>query len=174
MNRKHMIILFLALIIMACLNVSVYATGESFVVKLVAENKKLKAGDTVSVTLKLSDFENITGIYAFSTTIDYDTNVFEELDEDSFTALNSWSAPTYNKATKELVMDSSKAVSKEEDIVKIEFKVKSNVNVDKSNIEVKNALTSEGEYDIKAKDNSIITLNVSGLNLSLKRYRLMD
>ena len=83
MKISKCVILFLIVTIILSINFTVYsATGDSYEVKMNADKKSLKTGDTITISLVLDNI-NIQsgekGLGSYEGSIVYDTNVFENL-----------------------------------------------------------------------------------------------
>lgn len=124
-------------------------------------SSKLKAGDVVTVTLKISSIDAGDGIDAIVATLDYDKNVFEEVTEDSFEGINKWNVNVYSTDTQMFTVTKSSKVNSVSDILKISLKVKDTISVDSTEIKLKDitasggAVDSGGTGDIEIKEASV-------------------
>lgn len=110
-------------------------------------SSKLKAGDTVEVTLKISNIDAGEGIDAVMGTLDYDKNVFEEVTEDNFEGLNKWNVNIYSTDSQKFTVTKSSKVNQASDILKLTLRAKSTISVDSTTITMKNVTASGGSVD---------------------------
>lgn len=105
-----------------------------------------KNEEEITLTLELKEFKEIEdGLYAYKGQIQYDKNVFYEIEERNFTTQNSWESLKYNKENNEFVIIKKSGVVSEEEFLQIKLKVKNNGIAGKSNIVITNQTTSEGK-----------------------------
>lgn len=118
---------------------------------------ELRAKEEVVITLQLNEYQDIqTGINAYKATIEYDNNVFEELTENNFKAVNGWSELKYNNSTKEFVSIKKAGSKVAEDIVQITLKVKANASAQTAMIKIKDITASEGKEDLKIGETNFL------------------
>jgi len=159
--KKKLIIIMIAIIL--SFSTVVYATNQSYAIKLISSKTQLMQGEEFEVILKIENLKNITeGIYAYSAQIEYDTTIFETLNEESFTGENGWSSPTFNQENGKITADISRGVKTEGNLLKIMFKVKQDALIDKTAlIKIINFKASEGEIDIETKEEQLSLLIVN-------------
>ena len=100
--------------------VSAYSVGMSL-----SSKSKLKAGDTVTVTVNLGNVDAGNGIDTITGELSYDTNVFETLSTSNFIASNDWT-PTYAASTNMITVLKNTKVKSSETVLTISLKVKDN------------------------------------------------
>lgn len=106
--------------------------------------------EVVTLSLKLNNFQKIEdGLYAYKGQIQYDKEVFYELDTKNFKVKNNWTSLQYNKENNEFVVIKKSGVTDPEEFLQIDLKVKKNAKAGNSNIVIKNQTTSEGKEDIE-------------------------
>lgn len=158
--KRSIKILLTVLVIMMCIAGAVNAASMTMELK---SSSKLVAGDTVVVTLRISNIDTGNGVNTMSGNIVYDTNVFEAITEQNyntaFEGLNSWSVNPlgYNAEQNRFTALRGSNVNMASDVMKIKLKVKSTVTVDSTTIQVKEMEFSAGEEtgDINPTDVSI-------------------
>ncbi len=111
-------------------------------------SSKLKVGDNVEVTLKISNITAGEGIDAIVATLNYDKNVFEEVSQNNFTGMNQWNVNLYATDTQIFTITKSAKVNTPSDVLKIVLKVKSPVNVNSTEIKIKDITASGGAVDV--------------------------
>lgn len=160
--KKAIYCLVIIIALVLCSNVALAASA-SFGIALTSTKTEVNPGDEITVTLKVRDFQNINeGLYSFLAKIEYDTQFFETLTQDSIKGLGTWSSvPTFNPDTGLVVADSGSGVKTESDVFSVIFKVKETAQTGSSTqIIVKDFEASEGEEDLIANENAIININV--------------
>ena len=73
----------------------ILAIGQTLGSSIEIENIEIKQGEKTSITLKIDSDEQIN---AFQAKINYDTNIWEELDENSFEIKDGWESLKYNES----------------------------------------------------------------------------
>lgn len=108
---------------------------------------KLKAGDTVEVTLRIANIQAGEGIDAIVATLDYDKNVFEQVLQENFTGMNQWSVNLYSTDTGIFTMTRSSKVNTTSDVLKIKLRAKSAVSANSTEIKLKDITASGGAVE---------------------------
>lgn len=111
-------------------------------------SSKLKAGDTIEVTLKIGNISAGDGIDAIVASLDYDKNVFEQVTQNNFVGLNQWNVNIYDATTQIFTMTKSAKVNTPTDVLKITLKVKNPVNVNSTTVTIKDISASGGAVDV--------------------------
>lgn len=159
-NLKTRIIL-ITVVLIAVLSVTSFASAFSVNMTL-NSTSRLKAGDYVVVTLKISSINAGNGIDAILATLDYDKDVFEEVTEENFDNLNRWRVGLYYEVSQKFTVLRSSKVNTPGDILKITLKVKDNINVNSTKITIKDisasggAIINGGTGDIHIPEASVI------------------
>ena len=154
MKKRHVITYIVVMCVLLC--TSVYATISGDInLSVNSDKKSLYAGDEFSVTLSLKDLETDGGINAIEGYIDIDENIIEDLTIDSIVTengkvkinddniLNVYSADNNNANSDEgivfntdpvsgrgdykIVINLSKKITSDVDLVTVNFKIKSDV-----------------------------------------------
>lgn len=149
------------LLMILIITISSYVSAFSASMKL-ESSSKLNVGDTVEVTLKISNIDAGAGIDAIAATLEYDKNVFDVVTKDSFTGLNNWSLGIYSEETQMFTLLRTSKVNISSDVLTIKLKVKSLTNIQTSNVKVKDvtasggALVDGGTGEIEISDVNVI------------------
>ena len=128
-----------------------------------SSSSKLKAGDTVTVTMSLGNIDAGNGIDTITAELNYDKNVFETVETSNLIASNSWT-PTYASSTNMLTVLKNSKVTKGETVLTITLKVKSTLSVKSTTVTLKDIVVSGGRVqdggtgDISV-NNASVTIN---------------
>ena len=128
-----------------------------------SSNSKLKAGDTVTVTMSLGNIDAGNGIDTITAELNYDKNVFETVETSNLIASNSLT-PTYASSTNMLTVLKNSKVTKGETVLTITLKVKSTLSVKSTTVTLKDIVVSGGRVqdggtgDISV-NNASVTIN---------------
>ena len=128
-----------------------------------SSNSKLKAGDTVTVTMSLGNIDAGNGIDTITAELNYDKNVFETVETSNLIASNNWT-PTYASSTNMLTVLKNSKVTKGETVLTITLKVKSTLSVKSTTVTLKDIVVSGGRVqdggtgDISV-NNASVTIN---------------
>ena len=128
-----------------------------------SSNSKLKAGDTVTVTMSLGNIDAGNGIDTITAELNYDKNVFETVETSNLIASNSWT-PTYASSTNMLTAVKNSKVTKGETVLTITLKVKSTLSVKSTTVTLKDIVVSGGRVQDggtgdKNVNNASVTIN---------------
>lgn len=158
MKKIYKIILILGVMLLF-ITTNVKATN-SFKLNVTANKTSLKPGDTVEITLNVSDINvGEVGINTVEGTIEYDNEIFEDITASNIQSLNNWSL-TYNSEETEykgkiLAVILQSGVTEKQDIGKITLKVKSDVKDTTTLIKIKNIASNDGNELINETDKEI-------------------
>ena len=120
----------------------------SFAVDLSATSATVEQGGDVQVTVRLNEFTpDKTGINAIMFTIDYDKTTFDTLSASDFTAMNGWSAPTFNPANGQIAFSNPSYMSEDHDLVTIKFHVKDTAFLGLKTITIRDVEAADGIND---------------------------
>ena len=157
--KKIIVNLFIVLFVNLCF-IQVVSAALNIKTSLVSNNTELKEGDLVKISLSFHDFEDIKkGINAYKGTLEYDKNIFEELNQSNFESLNGWEELKYNLKNGEFVSFRKVGTNFSENVVQFTLKVKKGIDAATTTVKVKDIVTSEGKKDIFLED-AFIVLNV--------------
>lgn len=154
--KKNFIYAILIMLIIVLPNVKVNAaTGDSYVIKLNSDKTALSSGETITMTLNVSDI-NIQsgdkGIGAYEGTISYDTNVFTDM---KITGNDKWDTPVENGGKFTSVKSDGICTSEAQTLLKIELTVKDNATIGNTTIQIKNFKASNALESISTSDTSL-------------------
>lgn len=141
--KKFLKILSIIISLIIILSISGIVNAFSVNMKL-DSSSQLKAGSTVEVTLKIVNIDAGDGIDAIAGTLEYNKNVFDEVTEDSFEGINKWNVNIYSTDTQMFTVTKSSKVNTVSDVLKITLRVKDTVNVDSTEIKIKEIAASGG------------------------------
>lgn len=152
---KKIIIISIAIVIAILL--LTYNLVSADIIKLEAKvsstTTEIKDEQELTITFSLDQYNEIDkGINAYKATLQYDPNIFEELTESNFISQNNWEQLKYNKATGEFIAIKKAGSITPEDIVKINFKAKSELKAGKTEIKITDVVSSEGKADIQINE----------------------
>ena len=121
--------------------------------KVSSTTTEIKDEQELTITFRLDKYNEIDkGINAYKATLEYDKNIFEEVTEKNFTSQNDWEQLKYNKETGEFVAIKKAGSITPEDIVKINLKAKNELKAGKTEIKIKDVVSSEGKADIQINE----------------------
>lgn len=158
LKKVLLIILLTIVLIMPTFNV-VYA--DSLSVNARVSTTEYKKGDTVIVTVSLSNINSTAGIYGLSGKLVYDKEVFEAItadstgNTDSITKQGEWSNATYNPTTNEFTILTATPAKTSQNIMQISLKVKDNAKLGETIIMLNDLEASNSEEDISTSPASI-------------------
>lgn len=141
---------FLIAIVVICTSILALSTKIQAIDKTLNSNieidkTEIKKGEETTITLKINSEEQIN---AFKAKINYDENIWEELDENNFETKEGWESLKYNKDNKEfIVIDKQDETNKE--ILEIKLKAKNNVNTDNTEITIDEITASNENTEFK-------------------------
>ena len=143
-------VVFLITVILICMsflmfNNKIQATDKTINSSIDIEKAEIKQGEETSITLKINCDEQIN---AFQAKINYDDNIWEELDENSFETKEGWESLKYNKNNKEFnIINKQDKTNKE--ILKIKLKAKNNASVENTEITIDQIVASDGKTEFE-------------------------
>lgn len=153
--KKTLSIVLVAMMALILCSSAVFAVT-SFSVVLSANNTKVEVGEEVEVTVALKNFTaGETGINSITYTIDYDTAVFEVLEDKNLSSANGWDSPTFNPTNGEAVMLNSQFMAEDHDVMKIKFKVKEEAKLGNTVVTIKEISASDATNEIYPSDQKI-------------------
>lgn len=145
--------IILTLIIVLSMQFNVFAA--EFKTETTANKKEIKKGEQVVVTLSFKDYKDIgKGLNAYKATLQYDKNLFEEVEQSDFQTLNSWEELLYNPDNGEFVSIKKAGSMDDESVVKITLKAKSDIRPETTTITIKDVTASEGKEDITTNESN--------------------
>jgi len=118
------------------------------IIKLSASTSKVKQGEEITLLLKLNTDKTIN---TYKAKISYDSDIWEELSEDSFNVKGNWERLKYNKENHEFILINKHEILKE-DILEIKLKAKRNATIGKTKVGIENLLLADGKEELQSKD----------------------
>lgn len=152
----------LTISIMALILVISTISNAASVGMTLSSNSKLKAGDTVTVTMSLGNIDAGNGIDTITAELNYDKNVFETVETSNLIASNSWT-PTYASSTNMLTAVKNSKVTKGETVLTITLKVKSTLSVKSTTVTLKDIVVSGG----RVQDGGTGDINVNNASVTI-------
>lgn len=149
---KKKIIIIVGMVILMLLFANVFSKA-NLKAEISGSTIDVKGGQEVTIILKFNEYKEIkNGLNAYKATLEYNSDIFEEVTQGSFVCQNNWEELKYNKNTGEFVAIKKVGSNIPEDVVKITLKAKEKVKATITDIIIKDIVTSEGEKDIKVED----------------------
>lgn len=160
-SKKVLLILLIAVMIIASSMNFVYA--DSYSVTMQADKGNYAEGQTVEITVALSNIDSNTGLYGLNGKLTYDTDVFEPITSnaatgatDDITALSGWGSVTYNGADGVFSIVTTSPVSTgTQNIMTIKLTVKEGAPLGKATVMLSDLEASNGDDDITSTPVSI-------------------
>lgn len=150
MKLKKLCITILIMITILFTANTVFAANVQTEIGATKQEVQAKEEEGITLNLKLNNFQKIEdGLYAYKGQIQYDKNVFYELEAKNFNVKNDWTSLQYNKENNEFVVIKKSGVTEPEEFLQIDLTVKKDAKAGNSNIIIKNQTTSEGKEDIE-------------------------
>ncbi len=162
MKFKKSMILILAVMVILGMSITVKAanTTDTYKINLSTTNKTVKQGETITISLNVSDINIQTGdkgIGSYQGKIEYDTNVFEEL---KMSGNDNWDKPSENEGVFTSVNSNGICVQDAQEIATITLKVKNTAELGITTVKVTGFKASNALTSIPTDDTSIdITVN---------------
>ncbi len=146
-KRVFLITILLACISLLIFNINVQATNTTLNCNIKAEKTEIKQGEETVLTLEIENSSD--NINVFQAKINYDSNVWEELDEDNFETINEWESLKYNSNNKEFnIINKQENTNKE--ILKIKLKAKDNAVAGNTEIAIDEIIASNGTSEFES------------------------
>ena len=148
------ILSFIVMMVILVTTVAVYATA-TVTMRLTSDKTTLTAGDEITLTFSIGSITDIEGgIKAIQGTIEYDTNIFEEITTSSKVDMNGW-ATELNTANNMFAGTSSGATGGS--IFTLTLKVKEGISATNTTVTIKDIKTADPTND----DEKVDVANVS-------------
>lgn len=164
MKSKKIIVILLVIAMIIGINIKTLAAmGDSYKVNLTATSTTAKAGDTVSINLKITNVNVENGIGSCQGTVSYDKDVFELVE---ISGIGKWGGlASDDNGNFTGARSDAQAISEDQEILTVELKVKDSAKAGSSEIKVSNfeAYNYDDEDGIKA-DNATINIKVENDN----------
>lgn len=152
---KKRLLIGISFLCITCFASSVYATE----VSMDTENKEVKPGDTVTVKIAIKDIDIEEGINVIQGRFRYDKEVFEKVNNQDITSVNSWSMSYNDENTnsegKFVVLKLASSVKENQDILEMNLKVKENAYYTNTSIEIQELCTVDGDNIVNLNDSKV-------------------
>ena len=151
--KKTITILLILLISITFSTLPSYALG--FTISMTPDKNVSSAGSEVTITISTNNL-NIggEGMSVFSCFLEYDKSVFEEITFEDIKGLNNWSV-LYNNETGKILLDNSNFITTDSDLCTITFKLKSDLEIENTEIKITSPQTSNNQIDIIGTDGAV-------------------
>lgn len=152
------IIVLLLVLSLGC----IYASSFNFT--LSSDKTTLKPGDTVKISLNISNIDvGQSGINTIEAVLDYDEDVFEQVIPTNFAGLNNWSI-TYNNEEGEnkgkfVAVIVQEGVTSNQSIGTLTLKVKEGIEDVSTKVTFRDIKTNDGTDEVTVQ-NQTVTLNI--------------
>lgn len=147
----------MVLLFLFFLPLQVVGATDSVDLSLKSDLYEVRGNQEITVTLDISNYIDINkGINVYKATVDYDTDVFEEVKASDFSCFNNWESLKYNPLTKELVVIRRSGSKVPGALLSLRLKVKENVLGTNALVSFKDMVFSEGKRDLVASNESVL------------------
>lgn len=160
------LVIIINILVIICFNSSVYANNLENQVEIDLSQKEIRPGDTVEITIKLLDITNV--LYTYSGEIEYDKEVFQEINNESFIVANLWENLKYNNENGKFIV-TSKGSNGNEEILKVKLISKNNIKKTNAKINIKNLKTVN-----EITNQEICSFNVEQINIDINQENNID
>ncbi len=155
MKKYFYVIAIIATVILSALTINVNAADYTFSASMKPSSTTIEAGEEFTVNIKVSNINvGNNGINSINGVFEYDASAFEDVTADSFEGLNDWTVK-YTANTGKLSFLKTNFVKESQDICQVTLKAKSDVNVSKGAIELKDLVASNSENSIASSTTEV-------------------
>src|SRR5699024_7981455 len=110
-------------------------------------------GEDITLTFSLAGYDDIQeGIYALEATLEYDTDIFETVEEPDFETLSGWEQLRYNADNGQFAVINKNGSVEDEAAFQLTLTAKAQTEIKETTITLKNVSVSEGKEDIFLED----------------------
>ncbi len=120
-------------------------------VELTTNKSELNVGEEFQISINFDSEE--TSLYSYTAKLNYDKDIFEEIEKEDFEEQENWSDITYSKYDNKFSL-SSKDEENNQKVLNINLKVKENAKSGETTITLHSASASNGENTIELEDAS--------------------
>ena len=152
--RVNKVLLVILVILVTILSVTNVVYADSVTVNMRAGNTKYQAGQTITISVSLSNIDSQRGIFGLNGTLSYDTAVFEPIVSDasgnteSIVSVNGWGNVTYNSTTNKFSVVTTSSAKTSQNIMQISLKVKDTAALGSTYIMLTDLTATNGNNDI--------------------------
>ena len=166
--KKKLVLISMVFMLLLSVSIASFAAEGNLTATLTAtaDKQNLKAGEEVLITLSLKNISNLTGngITNITTTIKYDTNIFEEITDGVITS-SLLKIYNDNDSTHELSFTTSNGIKEDTELAIIKFKVKESVSNTSTTIKFTNTNVSESGGSLVQISDSEVPLQIGLSNI---------
>ena len=166
--EKKLVLISMVFMLLLSVSIASFAAEGNLTATLTAtaDKQNLKAGEEVLITLSLKNISNLTGngITNITTTIKYDTNIFEEITDGDITS-SLLKIYNDNDSTHELSFTTSNGIKEDTELAIIKFKVKESVSNTSTTIKFTNTNVSESGGSLVQISDSEVPLQIGLSNI---------
>ena len=166
--KKKLVLISMVFMLLLSVSIASFAAEGNLTATLTAtaDKQNLKAGEEVLITLSLKNISHLTGngITNITTTIKYDTNIFEEITDGDITS-SLLKIYNDNDSTHELSFTTSNGIKEDTELAIIKFKVKESVSNTSTTIKFTNTNVSESGGSLVQISDSEVTLQIGLSNI---------
>ncbi len=166
--KKKLVLISMVFMLLLSVSIASFAAEGNLTATLTAtaDKQNLKAGEEVLITLSLKNISNLTGngITNITTTIKYDTNIFEEITDGDITS-SLLKIYNDNDSTHELSFTTSNGIKEDTELAIIKFKVKESVSNTSTTIKFTNTNVSESGGSLVQISDSEVPLQIGLSNI---------
>lgn len=166
--KKKLVLISMVFMLLLSVSIASFAAEGNLTATLTAtaDKQNLKAGEEVLITLSLKNISNLTGngITNITTTIKYDTNIFEEITDGDITS-SLLKIYNDNDSTHELSFTTSNGIKEDTELAIIKFKVKESVSNTSTTIKFTNTNVSESGGSLVQISDSEVALQIGLSNI---------
>jgi photosystem II stability/assembly factor-like uncharacterized protein len=150
-NKKYSVLLMaiiLAIVFAFCNNVQ--ATEKTLESEISSVITTIKQQEEVIITVKLDNNEEIS---TYQASINYDDNIWETINKENFELKENWQSLQYNEENKTFIVINREGITKDNEILEIKLKAKSDATIGNTKIVLENIKASDGKTEF-AKSNA--------------------
>ena len=166
--KKKLVLISMVFMLLLSVSIASFAAEGNLTATLTAtaDKQNLKAGEEVLITVSLKNISNLTGngITNITTTIKYDTNIFEEITDGDITS-SLLKIYNDNDSTHELSFTTSNGIKEDTELAIIKFKVKESVSNTSTTIKFTNTNVSESGGSLVQISDSEVPLQIGLSNI---------
>ncbi len=107
-------------------------------------SSKLKQGEIIEVSLKVTNLDAGDGIDTIVATLEYDNDIFDQVTKNSMVPSNDWNITSYSSESGILTIQRDEKVKSSIEVLKISFRVKESANTSETKISLKDITITGG------------------------------
>ena len=127
---------------------NIQATNKTLKCNIEVDKTEIKQGEEISIILKMNNENNMNALKA---KINYDNDIWEELEQSNFITKDGWENVKYNKNNKEFIII-NKQETINQDILEVKFKSKNNAKVNNTEIKIEEIVAANENEEVTSED----------------------